>query len=104
MLAPASAASAFPIFFSQSSKSFQLCPQVEVTYVPVLSPVWISKVFHVQVSFCEAWNWLCFFLAVSYAWVAPGLGVWKKIRQTLLAFCALMAAVFEPLAEPAWAQ
>src|ERR1041385_6718226 len=104
MLAPASAEAALPIFCSQASKSFQLCPQVEVTYVPVSSLVWISKVVHVQVSFCDAWNWLCFLRAASNCAVMPGLGVWKKILQTLFAFCALMAAVLELLAGPACAQ
>src|SRR5882762_6023978 len=98
MLAAASAASTLPIFASQSSKSFQACPQVEVTYVPVLSPVWIAKVFQVQVSFWLPWNALCFFRAASNCWVIPGFGVWKKMRHTLLAFCALMACVFEPVA------
>src|SRR4051812_40937541 len=100
MLLPASAASALPIFASQSSKSFHECPQVDVTYVPVLSPVWISKVAHVQVSFWLPWKALCFFRADSNCWVMPGLGVWKKMRQTLFAFCAFTAWVFEPTAAP----
>src|SRR5437868_12212843 len=103
MLAEASAVSALPMRFSQSSKSFHAWPHVEVTYTPAFMPVSIANVVQVQVSFWLLWNCMCFFRPCSNCASEPSLGLTKYMRQTLEAFWALMACV-EELAELAWAQ